>query len=228
MPRRPRQAAGGLIFHVLNRAVGRMRLFKRDGDYAAFEKVLAEALQRFPMPLLSYSIMPNHWHLVLWPDKDGQLSQLMFWLTMTHAQRWRHAHNLVGLGPLYQGRFKSFPTQTDDHFLTLCRYTEANALRARLVRRAELWRWCSLAVRRGADSPLAEFLRPWPITEPSDWLRWVNRRQEETEVAQVRAHIRSGHPFGEDPWKRRTAKVLGINLTPRPRGRPRIEQTAAT
>src|SRR5687768_11398098 len=109
MPRQPRQAAGGLVYHVLNRAVGRMRIFKRDADFLAFENVLAEALRRHPVPLLSYCVMPNHWHLVLWPEKDGQLSRLMFWLTMTHVQRWRHAHDLVGLGPLYQGRFKCFP-----------------------------------------------------------------------------------------------------------------------
>ena len=220
MPRRARQVVGGLIYHVLNRAVGRIQLFKRDADYLAFEGVLAEALQRHPVPLLDYCVMPNHWHLVLWPQKDADLSKLMFWLTMTHAQRWRHAHRLVGLGPLYQGRFKAFPTQTDDHFLTLCRYTEANALRAKLVRRAEDWRWGGLAARRGAPGPLADLLHPWPIDQPVDWLRWVNRPQDDAEVKALRAHIRTGHPFGDDPWRRRTAKLLGIDLNPRPRGRP--------
>jgi putative transposase len=91
--------------------------------------------------------MPNHFHLVLWPRRDGDLSRFMQWLTMTHTQRW-HAHRRdAGHGHLYQSRFKSFPIQTDGHFLSVCRYVERNALRARLVGRAEDWAWCSLACR---------------------------------------------------------------------------------
>jgi hypothetical protein len=66
MPRRARAAVGGVVYHVLNRGCGRMKLFTRDRDYAAFEAVLAEAVRREPvMRLLSYCVMPNHWHLVL-------------------------------------------------------------------------------------------------------------------------------------------------------------------
>jgi putative transposase len=165
--------------------------------------------------------MGNHWHLVLWPEGDGDRSRFMFWLTMTHTQRWRHARHLVGLGPLYQGRFKAFVTETDHHYLTLCRYVERNPLRAGLVKRAEQWRWCSLAVRLGADSPCAPLLRPWPLEAPRDWLRRVNQPQSDAEVAALRVHIRTGRPFGNSLWQRRTAERLGIDLDPRPRGRPR-------
>src|SRR4029434_6597600 len=132
MPRKPRNAVGGLVYHVLNRGCGRMELFRRQEDYVAFEKVLAEALERFDMRLLAYCIMPNHWHLVLWPEDDGDLSKFMAWLTVTHVQRWRHARKVVGLGPLYQGRFKAFCAQEDHHLLTMIRYVERNALRAKL------------------------------------------------------------------------------------------------
>ena len=99
-----------------------MRLFSRDRDYEAFEEVMQEALKRMPMRLLDYCLMPNHWHMMLWPREDGDLSKFMFWLTMTHVQRWRHARGVVGLGPLYQGRFRAFPVETDEHYLTVCRY----------------------------------------------------------------------------------------------------------
>jgi putative transposase len=69
MPRRPRIAPGGLVYHVLNRAVARLCLFEKDADYAAFERVLAEALEKHPTRLLAYTVMPNHWHLVVWPRK---------------------------------------------------------------------------------------------------------------------------------------------------------------
>lgn len=60
-----------MVFHVLNRGVGRMRLFEKDGDYGAFEAVLAETLQVCPMRVCAYCLMPNHWHLVLWPGGMG-------------------------------------------------------------------------------------------------------------------------------------------------------------
>ena len=145
MPRAARNAPGGYVYHALNRANGRLPLFESPGDYAAFERVLAEAAARVPgARLLAYCVMPNHWHLALWPRADGELSEFLRILTLTHAQRW-HAHRgSAGAGHVYQGRFKSFPVQRDDHFLTLCRYVERNPLRAGLVRRAERWRWSSL------------------------------------------------------------------------------------
>src|SRR6266404_7171415 len=140
MPRRLRMAAGGYVYHVLNRAVGRATLFRKAGDYAAFEQVLRQAKDWQPMRLLAYCVMPNHWHLVLWPRHDGDLSEFLRWLTVTHTQRW-HAHrHTAGTGPLYQGRFKSFPVQADEHLLAVCRYVERNPLRACLVRKAQDWR----------------------------------------------------------------------------------------
>ena len=75
MGRALRVTAGDAVYHVLNRANGRQALFDDEGDYAAFERVLAEAQQRVPMRLLAYCLMPNHWHLVLWPFGDGDLSE---------------------------------------------------------------------------------------------------------------------------------------------------------
>jgi putative transposase len=54
MGRPLRAAVGGMIYHVLNRANGRMPLFEKAGDYEAFEKVLGEAHNRFPMRILAY------------------------------------------------------------------------------------------------------------------------------------------------------------------------------
>src|SRR6266516_466726 len=145
MPRQARNAPGGYVYHALNRANGKLPLFTSDPDYAAFERAIAEAAARVPgARLLAYCVMSNHWHLVLWPRRDGELSDFLRLLTVIHAQRWHAHHHSAGTGHVYQGRFKSFPVQRDEHLLVLCRYVERNALRARLVRRAEHWRWCSL------------------------------------------------------------------------------------
>src|SRR6202048_151807 len=126
MPRRLRHAVGGYVYHVLNRAVGRFKVFPKATDFDAFVRVLAEAHDWTPMRLLAYCVMSNHWHLVLWPRKDGELSEFMRWLTVTHTQRWHACHHTQGTGPLYQGRFKAFPIAEDDHLLTVMRYVERN------------------------------------------------------------------------------------------------------
>ena len=113
MPRPRRAAEGGLVYHVLNRANARQTIFESDEDYAAFERVLAQAVVRWDMRLLAYCLMPNHFHLLVWPRDDGDLSQFMRWLTVTHTQRWHPHHGTAGSGHVYQGRFKSFPVESD-------------------------------------------------------------------------------------------------------------------
>jgi len=221
MPRRARSAVGGLVYHVLNRANARATLFEEHGDYLAFQSVLAEAHQRVPMRTLAYTIMPNHWHLVLWPRGDGDLSEFMRWLTVTHVQRWHAHHQTSGMGHLYQGRFKSFPVQSDEHFLTLCRYVERNALRANLVQRAEHWRWCSLWLRRHGDAEARAWLSAWPVPCPKHWLRLVNQSEPQNSLTELRGCIARGRPYGSSSWLRRMVSRLGLESTLRPRGRPR-------
>ena len=79
------------MYHVLNRGVARLALFEKDADYEAFERVMSEAMVEFPTRLLSYCLMPNHWHMVIWPRKEGELTDIVKWLTYTHLMRW-HAH----------------------------------------------------------------------------------------------------------------------------------------
>ena len=137
MPRRARSLVGGYAYHILNRSNARLTLFRKQGDYEAFERVLEEALQRVPLRILAYCVMPNHWHFVVWPKRgQGQLVSSFFgWLTLTHTQRWHAHYHSAGTGNLYQGRFKSFPVECDDHLYTVLRYVERNALQGNLVER---------------------------------------------------------------------------------------------
>lgn len=219
MPRRPRSSTGGYVFHVLNRAVARQKLFHTEGDYFAFQKLLDEAQQHTPMRLLAFTIMPNHWHLVLWPQGDGDLSEYMRWLTGTHSQRWHAFHGTAGTGALYQGRFKSFPVEKDDHFFQVCRYVERNALRVNLVSRAEMWRWSSLWQWHNdrADTRLCA----WPLPRPSRWPEVVNRPETDAELAALRACVNRGTPFGSSDWRRQTVQRLGLEKTLAARGRPK-------
>lgn len=221
MPRNLRRIEAGVVYHVLNRAVGRMRIFSTDHDYLAFQRVMVDALDRHPVRLLGYCLMPTHWHFVFWPETDDNLSKLMQWMTTTHTRRWRSARNLVGLGPVYQGRFKSFPVQTDDHLLTLLRYVERNPLRANLAKRAENWSYSSLSSRQDKESLIHPMLCKWPIDIPRNYLKLVNEPQTDSEMQAIRNSIRRGRPFGDEPWTLRTSRQLGLQSTLVPAHRPR-------
>ena len=221
MPRRLRLATGGIVYHVLNRRVGGLPLFRKAADYAAFEGVLEEGYDRTGMRIVAYCLMPTHWHMVLWPRTDGELSEVLHWITLTHTQRWHAHHETSGTGPVYQGRFKAFPVQTDAHFLTVVRYVERNALRAGLVDRAEEWRWSSLWRRERGDKKARAFLSEWPMNRPRNWVAWVNQPETEAELEVLRRSVQRGRPFGGETWVARMAKRLGLESTLRPRGRPR-------
>jgi putative transposase len=221
MPRPLRKSAGGLIYHVLNRANARRQIFVTDGDYIAFERTLQEAHKRAAgaIQLFAYIVMPNHFHMVLRPAGDTDLSEFMRWLTVTHTQRWHAFHETSGTGHLYQGRFKSFPVESDDrHFLCVCRYVERNALRAGLVTAAQHWRWCSLWRRlHQANNVL---LTAWPVPEPPDWLSLVNAPQTIAEEQALRCSVVRGRPYGSEQFQHWTADVLGLGQTLRAPGRP--------
>ena len=220
MPPIARNAPGGLVYHVLNRANGRLRLFKKDDDFLAFQRVFLLAHRRVPIRILDWCLMSNHWHLVLWPQRDGDLTRFMRWLTLTHAQRWKHAHDAVGHGHLYQGRFKSFPVEQDDHLLRVLRYVERNPVRSGSVSRAEDWPWGSCHVRQHRGHELYPLLSDWPVERPNRWLATVNLPGDEQDETMIRDAIERNRPVGSDQWVQQTARSLGLEKSLRPRGRP--------
>jgi putative transposase len=219
MPRRARIAPGELVYHTLNRANGRAELFSKPEDYLAFERIMVAAMRRFPIRLLAYCLMPNHWHMVLWPRKDSEVTAFLRWLTLTHSQRL-HAHrHTTGYGHIYQGRFKSFPIEQDQSLLNVLRYAERNALRANLVDQAQDWRWCSLWRKLNGDRE--SLLSSWPLDQPENWIDWVNRSQTDAEIEALRRSVNRGTPYGSENWKIEIAAALGLKYTLQPRGRPK-------
>lgn len=221
MPRAARVTPGGFVYHVLNRGVGRNRLFWKDADYAAFEQIMEETLATRPMRICAYCLMPNHWHLILWPEHDGELAAFMQRLTVTHVTRWQRRKRQVGYGHVYQGRYKSFPVESDEHFYTAVRYVERNPLRAGLIRRADQWRWSSLWRRLNGTRDQKRLLSSWPLSRPRQWSEYVEQPLTEAELEAVRRSVQKGQPLGDAQWTQRVARQLGLEFTLRARGRPR-------
>jgi putative transposase len=221
MPRIPRASVGGVCYHVINRGNGRQQVFHEDGDYEAFVKAIAHACIEVPMPVLAYCLMPNHFHLVVLPAADGDLSRWMHWLQNTHVRRYhQHYH---GSGHIWQGRFKSFPIEQDEHLLAVLRYVERNPVRANLVRLAEQWAWSSARfwIKGAKGDGRPSFLASGPTPRPRDWLAWVNAAVTASELEALRRSVTRGSPYGGPRWMERIAADLGIQSTLRPRGRPR-------
>ena len=221
MARIARYIAPGYCYHLINRGNRRARIFHEEADYEQFLAVIHRAQARVELPILALCLMPNHVHFVVQPRAAPDVSRWMQWVFTTHVH-WSHAKYQT-TGRLWQGRFKAFLCQADQHLLTLMRYVERNALRARLVERAEDWRWGSLAWRAARRSPVA--LSPAPIVLPSYWRHLVNEPQTAAELAEIRHCVNRQRPFGDEEWVVARATEFGMEHSLKPIGRPRRDRS---
>ena len=198
-----------------------MQIFEKEKDYIAFEKILIEAKEKYPMRILAYCLMPNHWHFILYPKNSNNLVSFMRWITLTHTQRWLVHRKMTGYGHLYQGRYKSFPVQKDGHFIQACRYVERNALRAKLTIKAEDWRWGSAWTRKYGNKEQRQLLSEWPVPITGNYYTYLNQSEEETTIEHLRNSVNRGKPFGSEGWIEKTAEELKLRSTLNSRGRPR-------
>ena len=211
---------GGEVYHALNRANFRSRLFRTGAHYRDFLEIVEEVLEFVPMRILAYCLMPDHWHLVLYPRGDGDLARFLQRLTMTHTHRYHARTGTVGYGHLYQGRYKSLPVESGSHFFALVRYVERNAKRAGLVKQAEDWRWSSAHVRVYGNAEQKKILSPWPVPEPPDYRKWLNHSQGKEEIEKIRYAIKRSRPYGSESWVSKAAARFGLESTLRNPWRP--------
>ena len=217
MPRTARVNVGEEFYHVINRANGRLKIFFQPADFILFEGILEKAKNKYDMRIIAYCLMPNHFHLVLHPRHDGDMSKFMQWITLTHTQRWHMKNGTTGTGHLYQGRYKSFLIEGDRHLLSVIRYVERNPLRAGLVSTSDEWEFSSLSKR--ISGKRQGLLDEWPIEEPDDYLSFVNDFADKIEEEMIRYSVNRGKPFGGNPWSNEKIQKYGLEATVRNRGR---------
>ncbi len=215
MPRTARASVGGEWYHVFNRGNRGEDVFHQPADYDAFAGSMIDASARLPLDLLGYCLMPNHLHLVIRPWADGDLGRWVQWVLTAHSRRYHREYHTSG--HVWQGRFKAFPIQEGAALRTVAHYMESNALRAKLVARAEDWKWSSLPGRLTRDPSL---WRAKSGIRASSWLARVNQPLSDDELHRLRLSVQRGRPFGDDAWTRETVRRLGLESTIRPRGRP--------
>lgn len=221
MPRPKRLDIKDKHYHVINRANARLKLFFEEEDYQTFELVLIQALEMFNIDLLAYCVMPNHFHLVVHTNQDGQMSQFMKWLTQTHTLRWHSKQKTLGTGSLYQGRYKSFIIQEDHHLLTVLRYVERNPLTANLIKNPLNWKYSSLYRRYRGTKEQRKILSNWPIQEPKDYLNILKTPLTPKEIERIEQSERKGKPFGDDGYQEEMIEKYDLKHTSRGVGRPK-------
>ncbi len=218
MPRTARIAPGGMVFHVLNRGVARMQIFRDDKDYDAFRRVVEQTLRIAPVRICAYCWMPNHWHFVLWPQGDGDLSKFMQRMANMHTQRWQRAKLARRLRALVSRAVQVVSHRERRAFLSRGALRRAECLAGRTCSAPRIGNGevCS-SVPRAARGPL---LAEWPLPEPSDWIEQVNSPQTEAELEAIRRCLHRGSPYGNTTWAEQAAEQLGLQSTLRSRGRP--------
>ncbi len=219
MPRISRGLVDNFIYHVINRGNGGQKIFHERGDYQSFLSLMGESKRNFEIEIFAFCIMPNHFHMVLRPDRGDELSKCMQWMMTAHVRRY-HKHYGTS-GHIWQGRYKSFLIQEDRHLLTVMRYVESNPLRAGLVKTAKDWLWSSHLESIG-EKPL-ELIDKAPIELPKDWDKFVDESIDNKELEEIRRSVNRQSPYGSVSWQTQVSKELGLESTLRPRGRPRKE-----
>lgn len=221
MARQPRVDVLNTPYHVINRAVGRLRIFNTDKDYKLFLDLLTDTQKKTGMRILAFSLMPNHWHLVLFPENKGDLPKFMHLLTNAHTRKVHTLTKTTGTGPLYQGRYKSFIIGNDAHLLTVIKYVERNPVRAGLVKAVQSWKWGSAWTRHTGTAKQKQLLAECPTSLPRNYLSWVNTNDKEDIVQRIRTSVNKGTPFGSDDWVTMMVDTHKLGATLRGTGRPK-------
>jgi putative transposase len=152
------------------------------------------------MRIIAYVLMPNHWHLLLYPREDKNMPDFMRWLSTTHATKFRSKTKTVGTGHLYQGRYKSFLVDTDAYLLTAVKYIERNPVRAKLVTLSEEWKWGSAYRRIRGTKKEQLLLAPSPVPLPYHYRAWINESEQSEELDEIRKSVQKGTPFGGEKF----------------------------
>lgn len=187
MPRFSRNLPAGTVVHVVNRGNDKRLLFENALEFEEFLGLVAWAKAICPVRIVAYCIMSNHWHFVFWVEVEWDVSAFLHRLTGTHAKRWRRRHDSIGLGHVYQDRFKARTIYNERYYFNCMRYVEQNPLTAGLVHSVRDWRWSSLAERLGNGHRI---LDPDPIGLPIDWIRLVDQPLPECDADEVRNKLK--------------------------------------
>jgi putative transposase len=220
MPRLARTVCARVPHHITQRGNRREAVFFSDDDRTVYLNWLKEYAERYAVDIFAYCLMSNHIHLIAVPASDDGLEKMLKPLHMRYAQRVNRARGWRG--HLWQGRF--FSSALDEDYLwAAVRYVERNPVRARVVRKAENYRWSSAAAHCGLEesrvlTKKAAWLRQ--CESIGDWSAWLAEGDEPQSLEMIRRNVEKGLPCGSERFIQKLEQITGRALRYRPRGRP--------
>ena len=221
MPRSSRVVIAGCAHHVTQRGNNRQDVFFVDDDRRVFLTLLADAAERFDLTVEGYCLMTNHVHLVATPRSEGALAKA---IGRTHWLYARWLNRLHGRsGHLWQNRFYSCALDRR-HFIAAVAYVERNPVRAKMHRKAWLYRWSSAAAHCGEpDKTRLLDLRSWRRHRTEDeWREELSGSEDPELLRHIRTQTHRGRPLAGDSFMSKVEKLLGRRVRPMPVGRPKI------
>jgi putative transposase len=222
MARLARVVIPGHPHHVTQRGNGRSRTFFDDGDYALYRDLLAANCREAGVEVWAWCLMPNHVHLILVPSDPDALRRALARVHRSYAGTIQARRKRTG--HFWQGRFGAV-AMDEEHLAAALRYVSLNPVRARLVQRAQDWRWSSTRAHlRGKDDGVTQLA---PIRQRFPRFADLLDNPPEADLfAQLRAAESIGRPLGDDRFLARLERLTGRPLKPAKRGpKPQDEQS---
>ncbi len=226
MPRRARLSLPGIPWHIIQRGNNRSVCFYAEEDYRRYIDDLTEQSRRFGCTVHAYALMTNHVHLLLTPARTDSAGQLMKHLGQRYVQYVNRAYRRSGT--LWEGRFRSCLTQSEDYLLACYRYIELNPVRAGMVRHPRDYRWSSFHAngdgkRDALVVPHEQYLLLGHGEESRrEAYRALFKAHLDPEViAQIRSATNGNVVLGNKRFEEQIAKMLKRRVTRGKAGRPR-------
>jgi len=141
----------GEFFHAFNRGVNRERIFFRDEDYGLFLRLVPEALNGIGISILSYCLMPNHFHFELQQNEPYGMAHFFKRLCDRYAKTVNVIHGRVG--HLFQGDYTPKLVSKTESLPWLSRYIDRNPVVAGLVKNSTEWEHSSARELCGLRKP---------------------------------------------------------------------------
>jgi putative transposase len=225
MPRRARLSLPGIPWHIIQRGNNRSACFYAEEDYRRYLDTLKEQAEKYDCLVHAYVLMTNHVHLLLTPEKEQSASLLMKHLGQRYVQYINRTYKRSGT--LWEGRFRSCLTQSEDYVLACYRYIELNPVRANMVNHPRQYPWSSYRIN--AEGKRSELITPHEeykrldrtdVTRREAYRNLFKAHIEPELVNDIRRSTNGNFALGSERFKKEISDMLKRRVSPGNAGRP--------
>lgn len=214
MPRIARIVAEGYPHHIIQRGNNRQAVFFDNEDRRLYLGLLKKYSKECGSRLHAFCLMDNHIHILATPQQSDSLARTMQKLSLRFTQHVNKKYRRTGR--LWECRFHSSLIDAENYLWAVCRYIERNPVRAKIVINPSQYKWSS--ANNAHKNDIVESV--WDEVQKQEYIDYLNRPDDDSQVQAIRKNTYSGKPIGSVEFIDSIAKMLNIELSTRPKGRP--------